>query len=122
MKYCNKVCARKAYRSREGSILRAREQELRRANTDKGRDNYYRRKYGIGIEDYNEAFAEQEGRCAICGIHQSEIVKRLCVDHDHDTGEVRGLLCRGCNTGLGQFKDNTEFLANAIAYLEESKR
>ena len=124
MKYCNKVCARQRHRlnRRKGSAGHKRHlaTQKKHYDSDKGRDTYYRRNYGIGIEDYNEAFAEQEGGCAICGTHQSELAKRLYVDHDHDTGKFRGLLCPPCNTGLGQFRDNTELLANAISYLEEN--
>lgn len=75
--------------------------------------------YGITIEEHNELYHKQEGRCAICGKHQSECNKRLAIDHDHNTGEVRGLLCSHCNQGLGHFKDNTELLVNAIQYLQK---
>jgi len=57
--------------------------------------------YGITLEEYNDMFIEQDGCCAICGIHQSELNYSLCVDHNHETGNVRGLLCRGCNANLG---------------------
>ena len=75
--------------------------------------------YGITLADYDRMFQEQHGRCAICGSedpgkHKSE---HLCVDHDHETGKVRGLLCHPCNRGLGLFKDNTNSLAAAIQYL-----
>jgi len=63
---------------------------------------------------------EQNFGCAICGITEEETKKSFCVDHDHKTGKVRGLLCNNCNHGLGLFKDNTLFLARAINYLKES--
>ena len=77
-----------------------------------------RRKYGFGIERFNEMFAAQNGCCAICGRHQLEFVKGLAVDHDHETGAIRQLLCPNCNVGLGSFRDNIGLLAKAIKYLE----
>lgn len=70
---------------------------------------------GITVQDYWNMFYQQEGRCRICfGLNGD---KRLVIDHDHDTDEVRGLLCTQCNTGLGMFFDNTNNLKHAIAYL-----
>jgi len=74
--------------------------------------------YGITPDDYKKMFVEQEGCCAICGIHQQELKVRLAVDHNHDTGEVRGLLCRPCNTAIGLLKEDKENLLAAIRYLE----
>lgn len=77
-----------------------------------------RRKYGIGIEQFNQMFADQNGRCAICGRHQTEFAKGLAVDHNHSTGAVRSLLCPNCNHGLGCFREDGVLLKKAIAYLE----
>ena len=74
--------------------------------------------YGINIEQYNDLFDAQNGRCAICGIHQSELDKKLYVDHDHNTGVVRGLLCQKCNSALGMFCDSLDLLQSAFEYLE----
>ncbi len=74
-------------------------------------------RYGITIDDYNRMFKEQEGRCKICGAHQSEFSTRLHVDHNHETGKVRGLLCNSCNMGIGNFKDNIDLLLDVIEYL-----
>jgi len=63
-------------------------------------------------------FQEQNGVCAICGCKGDGRWKTLCVDHNHDTGNVRGLLCRSCNTALGQMKDDPSLLRNAVLYLE----
>lgn len=57
-------------------------------------------------------------RCAICNTHNDELTIPLAVDHDHTTNKIRGLLCGNCNNGLGRFKDNIEFLENAIKYLK----
>lgn len=75
-------------------------------------------KYKLLPEQYNKMFLEQQGCCKICGRHQDEIKKKLHVDHCHETGEIRGLLCHNCNHGLGNFKDNMEFLQKAIDYLK----
>lgn len=67
-------------------------------------------------EDYNLVLASQGGGCAICKKPEPE-GRKLCVDHDHITDRIRGLLCTKCNAGLGQFKDNAELLKQAIRYL-----
>jgi hypothetical protein len=81
-----------------------------------GRPSYYMKKYGITVEDYNRMFISQGGNCAICNKPDE---RRLCVDHDHDTGKVRELLCNHCNTGLGKFLDSRELLEVAKNYLKK---
>lgn len=76
-------------------------------------------KFGITIEDYEAMSANQNHACAICGIPASELRKRMSVDHEHETGRVRALLCNHCNTGLGFFRENTAILNKAITYLNE---
>ena len=76
-------------------------------------------RYGITRVDYDRMFAEQKGECAICGIHQSQLNRKLSVDHDHETGEVRGLLCPYCNHLLGNACDEVDTLKGAINYLKE---
>lgn len=71
------------------------------------------RKYGLSVADF--VLLDAEDHCAICG-GPSEVV-----DHDHETGEVRGVLCRPCNIGLGHFHDQTERLASAILYLDQRR-
>lgn len=66
---------------------------------------------------YDQLLAKQGGKCAICGEEANG--NRLAVDHNHETGEIRGLLCHQCNTGLGSFRDNPQLLKQAIAYLGE---
>ena len=77
-------------------------------------------KYGITEEIYEKILVAQKGVCAICGNHQR--YKRLAVDHDHKTGQVRGLLCENCNRGLGRFFDSTFRLRNALSYLEKAEK
>lgn len=69
-------------------------------------------RYGITPEDYYEMYEEQQGLCGICGE-----AKSLVVDHDHDTGDVRGLICQNCNLGIGQLKDSLVLLCQSIKYL-----
>ncbi|MEV6488632.1 endonuclease VII domain-containing protein [Actinoplanes sp. NPDC051633] len=87
-----------------------------KANLDRrggSREYHLRRRYGIGQSEFDELLAAQGGRCAICGTDNPEHV-----DHDHRTGWVRGILCFNCNGGLGQFRDDPDFLASAITYLK----
>lgn len=77
------------------------------------------KQYGLTEADFDRMLEDQQGRCAICR-SPDPAYRNWCVDHDHSSGAVRGLLCRDCNTGLGLFKDNTEFLRQAIAYLDRS--
>lgn len=76
-----------------------------------------RNKYGITPADWDALHDAQLGRCAICLATLAEVAK-VCVDHDHETGEVRGLLCNGCNRGLGYFKDDPDRLKRAAEYLD----
>jgi hypothetical protein len=73
----------------------------------------------ISLNEYNIKFAEQYGKCAICGKHQTEFKEALAIDHDHITGNIRGLICRKCNLGIGNFNDSIENLKSAISYLEK---
>jgi len=83
---------------------------------------YALRTYGLSRERYEAMHAEQEGRCAICrGECNRSNSERLCVDHDHATGQVRGLLCFKCNVGLGRFNDDPALLLGAINYLRSAE-
>lgn len=71
-------------------------------------------------QEYNKLFFKQSGCCAICNKHQSVFKKTLCIDHDHKTGKVRGLLCDNCNRGVGLLGDNKDTIASALIYLNRS--
>ena len=79
-------------------------------------DSHLRRTFGLSEAEYWRMDAEQGGRCAICGNPETP---RLFVDHDHESDEVRGLLCRACNAALGLFRDNPALLESARTYLLE---
>ena len=57
------------------------------------------------------------GKCAICGVLETELNRKLCLDHNHITGEARGFLCGACNNAIGLFRDSKELLQEAIYYL-----
>ena len=78
--------------------------------------------HGISTDEYNIMFEEQKGRCAICDRPQSEFKRSLAVDHNHETGMIRGLLCNKCNLVLGVLEDNINFLNRAKAYLLANKQ
>lgn len=83
-----------------------------------------KRYYGLSVAEYAEMFRIQDGRCAICrqpemGVDRYGNARPLAVDHCHDSGKVRELLCYACNSVLGQARDSTETLKAAIAYLEK---
>lgn len=77
--------------------------------------------YGITIDQYNILFLKQEGKCLICGKHQQELKMTLRVDHDHNTGKTRGLLCHSCNTAIGLMEENIDTLTKAVQYLKSTK-
>lgn len=89
---------------------------------------YVKTKFGLEPEEYEKMLSDQDNRCAICGEHETELIKKyknfkpLSVDHDHLTKKVRGLLCNRCNIGLGNFKDDITLMARAIKYLRKDLR
>ncbi len=81
------------------------------------RESRYKLKYGITLAEYESMFNAQHGMCAICKLPQERL---LVVDHDHNTGHVRGLLCHPCNVALGLFNDSTDRLLIAVDYLKRN--
>jgi hypothetical protein len=92
------------------------------------RSSALRSRYSLTIDDYEEMHTAQGGVCALCTGRQTMVDRKtgapraLAVDHDHQTGAVRGLLCGQCNVGLGMFKDNPDLLEKAAGYLRNSSR
>ena len=88
------------------------------------RNKWYMYNYGITLDDYNRMLKIQNNRCAICNGTETgrKDIKYFNVDHCHTTGKVRGLLCHGCNSGIGNMKDDVELLDKAIAYLKEMNK
>lgn len=89
-------------------------QESRKTSTEDRRLN---RIYGISLKDLNLMVKDQDNKCKICG--DSFLNSRMCVDHCHKTGKIRGILCNKCNSGIGLLKDSRDVVKNAYNYLEE---
>lgn len=85
-----------------------------------GKSLVYR--FGMTTDDFKLLLSNQGGGCAVCGqkigMRKNGRHMRLCVDHCHDTGKVRGILCNSCNNGIGRFRDNPVLLRKAADYLE----
>lgn len=109
-KYCTNKCmysARKKRRTESISYQKSLQNSV------------YKRKYGITLDEYNTMLKQQNKRCAICSIHSDDLNIKLCVDHCHDTGTVRGLLCSMCNRAIGFLSDDAYLLEKAARYLRE---
>lgn len=105
--------------ARDPEKHKERARRYREKNPDHHRDQRLKRLYGLTKAEYLAMLESQGGGCAICGEPQeSRGGKRAAVDHCHETGQVRALLCTKCNTGLGAFRDRTDLLAKAAMYLK----
>ena len=82
------------------------------------RDRNFKDRYGISLQERDQLAVDQDHRCKICLTHESNVSRSvLFVDHCHTSGEVRGLLCDGCNKGIGHLKDNPTAIKAALAYI-----
>ena len=111
------------YRNRPEAIesKKRREQARRKLPEAKLKQREYNLiiNYGITLKEYDSLYARQNGKCAICGTEQWGD-RGPFVDHDHDTGEVRGILCSKCNYALGLFGDSLTLITLAAEYLKKS--
>jgi len=108
-----KVCTSLAESERYFSNADARRQKQRETQR-----RFTAKKMGLTESELSDLYDKQGNRCAICLITEEGHGKYFAIDHDHTTGDIRGLLCMSCNTGLGNFKDNPDYLRMAIKYLE----
>lgn len=123
-KYC-RPCVRVYERARRAkdpekrrAIDAARSRRWRQANPEKRRAQKLRQDYGLTPEQFDSMLRAQGGVCAIC----QESTTDYCIDHCHVTGRVRGILCRPCNVGIGQFRDDAKLLLDAADYVEAHAR
>ncbi len=102
--------------------LNAYRREYRQRPERKAADREYhlRRKYGVGLTEYEALLDAQGGVCRICGEPRPE-VRTLHVDHDHDTGAIRGLLCFRCNNAIGDLRDDYDLVRKLADYLDQDE-
>lgn len=105
------------YRAQNQAACTARSKAWYHANKDRVLHKRYEREYGCTWEDKVDMFEWQGGECAICHDELGSVAKAH-LDHNHTTGEIRALLCRGCNHLLSNAKENKAILQSAIEYLE----
>lgn len=117
------VSSRRYYYAHREEIFEKRKIWLnknRNKHNDRTRNSDLKRLYGITIDDYYRILDEQSGLCAICGVKDNN-GKRFVIDHDHVTGDVRGLLCGNCNRAIGLMRDSINIIESAARYLKEGK-
>jgi Recombination endonuclease VII len=108
----------KRWRAENPERARATQRAVNRRRRPAARDHHLRKNFGISQADYERMLSKQGGCCAICR-RPPRTGSSLHVDHDHDTGLVRGLLCFRCNGGIGQLGEDVERLVTATAYLQK---
>lgn len=122
------VAKRRAYYAKNKTKISSRHKAWAKKNAVTIKDKRLQSIFGITLEDYERMVKDQHGKCAICGSKEAwpgELSKHFrprtwCVDHNHRTLKVRGLLCNRCNTALGMVDDSIEVLSMAIEYLRKN--
>lgn len=113
------------YREEHRDRINENSRKSARQNPHKARRKRLQRLFGITVEQYQTLWDAQKGLCAICGGPETAInsrtkqIKWLSVDHNHETGKIRALLCQTCNSMLGMSIDSSDLLHKAAAYLEK---
>jgi hypothetical protein len=119
---CQKLHAR-AYYPTIRDAARAKGKIWYSDNKELNHGYHLKRKFNLSREMYQKMLDDQDGVCKICGSDKPRgRYDNFSVDHDHKTGEIRGLLCSFCNTGIGQFQDSPSLLRKAATYLESFKQ
>ena len=112
-KHKQKVQARAAgWRKSNVEKRRLQSAAWKKKNPGKVKASLFKTRYGVSFEVFETLFEAQKGRCAICKTGPAEHT-----DHDHESGNIRGLLCSRCNLALGLFRDSQLVLKSALTYL-----
>jgi hypothetical protein len=119
-------CYSKQQRQKHKEKYTLRARLWREANREKQlrgiRNCYYKKNYNITLLEYEELLRKQNYVCEICGEPEPCKTKNLSVDHNHSTGEVRGLLCTNCNSAIGRLKEDPTLFQRSLEYLEKYKK
>lgn len=119
-KECVRENSKAHYKANKEEYLekqRTRRREKKEHIRNRSRWYHIKRTYGLTEDAYNSIRNEQDDKCYICERPQKRLRRPLCVDHDHRSGKIRGLLCDRCNRGIEHFKDNPLYFENAASYL-----
>lgn len=120
-KECVHEDKREAYKKDSSVTLHRQSFDRFKKGTREGtRERMLLKNYGMTLEDYEKLLSEQDNCCKICGAKEGELGRQyLAIDHNHETNEVRGLLCDLCNRGLGFFRDDKTIISKALQYLSD---
>jgi hypothetical protein len=123
---CRRAYSKRRYRD---NVNGTRDKTLAARTPQQAREWKLRRDYGITSADYARMLLAQDGKCAICEVVLTEPLRQkgqpttvATIDHDHETGEVRGVLCNRCNVGIGNLGDSVEGVERALSYLREAQQ
>lgn len=111
------IATARAWQERNPERYRATQERYRQVRRSEQRTYHLRRTFGLTLDEYDALLAAQDGECAICG-NPPQDGQFLHVDHNHETGDIRGLLCVRCNNALGQLREDVAVAQRAVEYLE----
>ena len=117
--YKKEKLSNKKYREENRNLIREKQSKYNKENPIKRKNSMLKYQYGITLNEYNEMFKQQKGKCAICERHQNDLTRTLCVDHDHKTNKVRALLCVTCNTDVSVVENRLEEM---LKYLNKYRK
>ena len=126
---CDNILAKNRYASdpeyRAAQLAKNKIRYFQEGGKQRKRERQLKKSFGLTIDDYNKKLQTQDGLCAICkkpesslNAHSSGILP-LAIDHDHQTGKVRDLLCSRCNQALGLLREDVEIAKNLVTYIQK---
>lgn len=125
-KTCNAVHRNSQYHKNHEHELKKLSDYNNRESSKIRRINFQLRKlYNVDLDFYNTKLLSQDNRCAICKTHESEFKTRLSLDHDHESGKIRGILCTNCNVNVGFLEKGKsrkiQLIEETLEYINEHK-
>lgn len=110
------------FRAANKESLAVKQKKWREDNKEHVAATKRKSKFGLSAEEQNAMLVSQNYCCAICKVNQVELIRRLAIDHDHDTKVIRGMLCDKCNRGIGLLQDSISILETAVKYLKKYQK